>query len=218
MLNYNTYIITNLNSEYFTPQVFSEDEKNIFSSIHLSVPIFKEAEHINSFYRQVTENCIKSILSSLKSIVSRETSNIEISKETKVTNKRKTKSNNKSSGICFLSEFDITQNDDQFLSLYIDYIIMTDKKPLSYHRQAQTWLLKEKRMVSLKESAIYLKTKIKSKNKISGFYLRDNTIYTFLNTYAPPEHRIRRSQYKNEFVLITAHTNNCKPQQIDSAS
>ena len=145
MLNYNTYIITNLNSEYFTPQVFSEDEKDIFSSIHLSVPIFKEAERINSFYRQVTENCIKSILSSLKSNVSRETSNIENSKETKVTNKRKTKSNNKSSGICFLSEFDITQNDDQFLSLYIDYIIMTDKKPLSYHRQAQTWLLKEKK-------------------------------------------------------------------------
>lgn len=86
-------------------------------------------------------------------------SNIENSKETKVTNKRKTKSNNKSSGICFLSEFDITQNDDQFLSLYIDYIIMTDKKPLSYHRQAQTWLLKEKRMVTFKRVCNIFKNK-----------------------------------------------------------
>ncbi len=213
MLNYNTFFITNLNSEYFSPTEFSEDDKNIFSSIHLSIPVFDNTDFINSFYKQVTENCIKSLIDSLKANVSRETFINNNSENNKASNKRRTNKHNNSNGICFLSELTVTQNDDQFLSLYIDYIIMTNEKPLAYHRQAQTWIIHEKRIMSLKESEIYFKTRIKHKNNVSGFYLQDNTIYTFRNVFVSPEHRIRRSQYKNEFIRLTAYSAEDRSEQ-----
>lgn len=213
LLNYNTFFITNLNSEYFKSTEFSEDDKNIFSSIHLSIPVFENTDFINSFYKHVTENCIISLVASLKANVSRETFVNNNPENNKSSNTRRINKHNKSNGICFLSELTVTQNDDQFLSLYIDYIIMTNEKPLAYHRQAQTWIIHEKRIMSLKESEIYFKTRIKHKNNISGFYLQDNTIYTFRNVFVSPEHRIRRSQYKNEFILLTAYSGESQPEQ-----
>ncbi len=213
MLNYNTYLLTNLNSEYLNTTEFSEDDKNIFSSIHLYIPVFEEMDFINSFYRKVTENCIKSLITSLKSNVSRETFEDNTIENDKPSSKRRINTRHKSNGICLLSELEITQNDDRFLSLYIDYIIMTGEKPLAYHRQAQTWLLQQKRMMSIKETELYFKTSIKHKNKISGFYLQDNTVYTFRNIFSPPEHRIRRSQYKNEFIMITSHSAEIRARQ-----